>query len=499
MNNLRVTRSRSKQYQLAFIQAIAKNDASQVQALLGSVDVNKPTAWPGRDENELLTPIVYAVSNNHVETANLLVNVSNLEETDAKGRTPLILAVRQGNEDLIHALLEAGANVNSSDQKGGTVLMHTAHGKLNCRLGHAAQMVVLNQIMDTTDRAQVTALFESLKPPRDKVVREFLIRDADVNAVDDWGNTALMHATKIGRTGMVKALLEYGADLNATATDGSTCLILAIKTQNFKIFCDLVRHRANLNAVDEDGNSALILSIEAKFQHGVWVLLQHGADPNTVDIHGRTALILAAQSHMELMVRSLLDFGADVNATGPDGRTALIHACKRALPQLSPSQQQTQDFVIGSYLRSPRWIARHPGLTVPLIQHPHVRGVVPLLIAFGSDVNMSDNRGLTALAHASSRGFREHMNLLLAHQTTDVDAPATSGLTGTSSVLNKKKSGRDFISQFCFVFSSDAGFLSRSRGSCEIVVTKWGGRFCQRSFWPHCNPYGGYRRPHRRH
>ena len=128
MNNLRVTRSRSKQYQLAFSQAIAKNDASQVQTLLGSVDVNKPTAWPGRDENELLTPIVYALSNKHVETASLLVNVSNLEETDANGRTPLILAVRQGDEHLIHALLEAGANVNASDQKGGTVLMHAAYG-----------------------------------------------------------------------------------------------------------------------------------------------------------------------------------------------------------------------------------------------------------------------------------------------------------------------------------------------------------------------------------
>lgn len=49
---------------------------------------------------------------------------------DTDGRTPLLVACKEGNIEVIKILLEAAANVNQPSKDGRTPLMEAIEGKL---------------------------------------------------------------------------------------------------------------------------------------------------------------------------------------------------------------------------------------------------------------------------------------------------------------------------------------------------------------------------------
>jgi ankyrin repeat protein len=109
------------------------------------------------------------------------------------GRTPLMGAVYNGDLAAVMALLEAGAAVNASTQSGITSLIIAA--------SKGAQVCVRSQILAA-----------------------LLSAGATVDAADSSGWTALMHVSDIGA---VTALLQAGADVN-TAANGTTSLMLPV-------------------------------------------------------------------------------------------------------------------------------------------------------------------------------------------------------------------------------------------------------------------------------
>jgi len=54
----------------------------------------------------------------------LLEDGADVNELDADGRTPVLLATRGNHVDTVRALVEAGADPNIADRQGTTALQH---------------------------------------------------------------------------------------------------------------------------------------------------------------------------------------------------------------------------------------------------------------------------------------------------------------------------------------------------------------------------------------
>ena len=117
-------------------------------------------------------------------------------DVNAKGKysgwTPLILASRNGEMDLVNFLLAYGADVN---EESGV-------------------------------RSR-TAIMEAARNRKVDAVKALLTADPDLDAVDWEGYTVLMFAAVSGQSDIVDVLLTHGADVNVKNKVGSSALMMA--------------------------------------------------------------------------------------------------------------------------------------------------------------------------------------------------------------------------------------------------------------------------------
>jgi biopolymer transport protein ExbD len=113
------------------------------------------------------------------------------QDSLAAQRATLLGAITYGQVGLVKQLLESGADPNTTDPNGNTLLMLAAGN------GHV------------------------------DLVKLLLAHGADADAAAPLGSTALMFAAFHGHTEVVTVLLDNGADVNATAQLGLTAVRLA--------------------------------------------------------------------------------------------------------------------------------------------------------------------------------------------------------------------------------------------------------------------------------
>lgn len=124
----------------------------------------------------------------------------DIEVTDAKGYTPLVIASYNGQAPATAALLAAGAQVDGgADARGNTALMGV------CFKGY-------------TEIAQI-----------------LLDAGADVNRRNGVGQTALMMAALVNKTAVIDLLLEHGADPRIADAAGNSVHSLAVSQGNAEL------------------------------------------------------------------------------------------------------------------------------------------------------------------------------------------------------------------------------------------------------------------------
>lgn len=141
-------------------------------------------------------------------------STASIDSIDRKGKSPLHYAVRGGNQELLAALLAAGADINLRDSLGNTALNTAATcGTLDTvqlLLGHGAD-IELADIDGSTPLAS-TACFN-----RPEVTKVLLDRGADTEAADNEKWTPLIWAVKKDNLEVVKLLLDHSAKVEAAS------------------------------------------------------------------------------------------------------------------------------------------------------------------------------------------------------------------------------------------------------------------------------------------
>ncbi|NXJ83941.1 AN34C protein, partial [Trogon melanurus] len=145
------------------------------------------------------------------------------------GGNPLLKAVWLGRLRLTRLLLEGGAYINESNEKGETALM------VACITKHVDQQSI----------------------NKAKMVKYLLDNRADPNIQDTSGKTALMHACIRGAGGdVVSLLLENGADPSLEDHSGASALVHAINADDK----DVLQHL--LDACKAQGKEVIIITMD---------------------------------------------------------------------------------------------------------------------------------------------------------------------------------------------------------------------------------------------
>jgi ankyrin repeat protein len=275
-------------------------DPEEIEAWLTSVDnnlsifdllVKNIPEKMVRNKNYHFTIFKQAISEGHIEAIKKIFDYKfDVNLQNGNGVTPLILAAKEGNAEIVELLLQNGSDVNHKS------------------------------IFET-------ALMQAVSQGYKSVVKILLENKADVNAQVHGGETAMWHLIRKKDPMMFDLLLEYGADINIKTRFGNTLLMEAVRGDDIDMVRLLISNGADVNAVDELGESPLMKAAEASRLPSVRLLIEMGADVQHKNKLGETALMKAVgkwRNHE--ILKLLLEKGIDTQTVSKLGQTAIMLA-----------------------------------------------------------------------------------------------------------------------------------------------------------------------------
>ncbi len=382
----------------------------------------------------------------------LLAAKADANARNAKGETPLLLALQAGCEPLARALLQGGAKTSLATPDGVTPLgVAVAAGRMDlvrlllengakpdAPLARGEEARPLEQAMRSgnlelgqallaagasTSRRfgdGETPLTQGLKMPDGAWCRLLVRYGADVNQTNRAGLTPLQICVESAKGGIVDWLLDQGASLDLRtpalragmpagwmALEGETPLHQAAHVGSVMVE-KLLKCGAlgQVKARRADGATPLHLAAEMRSDdrsRSVMLLLAAGADPNAIDKAHETPLHRAVESGSVVSARLLLAAGAEVEAETTAGLTPLHMAAM--LPERTGRTGQGGD---GATRTTPSEMIR-------------------LLLTAGADPGAGDADGCTPLALAVREANLESARLLLGRSKGKLHSVTHSG------------------------------------------------------------------------
>jgi uncharacterized protein len=267
--------------------------------------------------------------------------------SDGSGRTKLIEAVKNGDRDVVRALLAKKVNVNAADADGATAIHWAAYRdeeeSVDLLIHAGANVNAANDL-------GATPLWLASQNGSVLIVSRLLKAGATPNAALLLGETPLMVAARSGKADVAELLLAKGANVNARAARRQTALMWAAAQKHSDVVRVLLAHGADIHArsetwsqvmavpphghadynrrVPHGGDTALMFAVRAGDLASAELLVAAGANVNDHDAWGVSALVLAGHSGYRDISEFLLEKGADPNLTNA-GFTALHEAIMR--------------------------------------------------------------------------------------------------------------------------------------------------------------------------
>uniref|UniRef100_A0A8C9L836 Ankyrin 3 n=1 Tax=Pavo cristatus TaxID=9049 RepID=A0A8C9L836_PAVCR len=332
-----------------------------------------------------ITPLHVASKRGNANMVKLLLDRgAKIDAKTRDGLTPLHCGARSGHEQVVEMLLDRGAPILSKTKNGLSPLhMATQGDHLNC-----VQLLIQHNV------------------PVDDVTNDYL--------------TALHVAAHCGHYKVAKVLLDKKANPNAKALNGFTPLHIACKKNRIKVMELLLKHGASIQAVTESGLTPIHVAAFMGHVNIVSQLMHHGASPNTTNVRGETALHMAARAGQTEVVRYLVQNGAQVEAKAKDDQTPL-HISAR-LGKADIVQQLLQQGASPNAATTSGYTPLH------LSAREGHEDVASVLLEHGASLAIITKKGFTPLHVAAKYGKIEVANLLL-QKNASPDASGKSGLT----------------------------------------------------------------------
>lgn len=228
-----------------------------------------------------LMVLIYEKHYRHFAVKFINENPDQVNLTNGDGWTALHIACFQIEKDccrydvqgdIICALIDAGADINSQDNEGYTPLMRLLDRDDG---GWLESVDIFNVLMGKSCDVNLqnwqgeTALHIYIRYGSDpRIIAPILGAGFDINCVDDFGKNVLM----------IFASRYHG------------CYHLGGGVQIVRNFKTMIRHGININSQDQDGNT--VLHMVARCNDLVQLLIQNGSDVNIRNNNNKSPIML---------------------------------------------------------------------------------------------------------------------------------------------------------------------------------------------------------------
>ena len=348
-----------------------------VDELIDTADVNQPATHDAK-----MTPLCSACVGNHLPIVEKLLKhpYIQLDLANQHGWRPAHFAAKQGNIDILLALLIQGADVNAVSNTNDTpLLMACEYGKEGAVEKHSDYS---------------------------GCIRLMLSRGADINAVDHEGWTPLITLCRYSDdVDTAKTLIDHWANVNAASDNGFTPLIQAAGNGCLQLISTLLDNGAVINSQEDSGCTALYHTAKLGHRACLETLIRAGADVNICSSLGRTPLLSAASHGQLSTLEVLIAAGCDVNHRTHSGMSVLIAAaqdghadCMEALFQAGAENITFND----------------DNALMAACDGEHIRCIEMLLKRDDVDVNAKDEECCSALYTIAENGDLDCLRLLLS-------------------------------------------------------------------------------------
>jgi ankyrin repeat protein len=245
----------------------------------------------------------------------LLEAGANPNTRDQRARTPLLIATSTRNEKLLHQLLKAAPDLSTVDATGTSALGYAA---VNCD----AQIfkTLVNQGAKDSDSTK-PALIRVFKSCDNAA--EFLatIRGNLVGAVDGDGRSIVWYAAGLENSAIFSTALAAGGDITVADKQGYTPLHVAALTGRLEIIKLILALGGSADVQSRDGATPLMLAASAGRSDSVSLLVEQTSDIDVKDSAGDTALLRAVRGGQHDSIKILLQKGANRRARSISGET----------------------------------------------------------------------------------------------------------------------------------------------------------------------------------
>ncbi|XP_076837477.1 transient receptor potential cation channel subfamily A member 1a isoform X2 [Brachyhypopomus gauderio] len=310
--------------------------------------------------------------------------------------SPLHLAVRGGNLEVIKLCIARGAKVDLQQCDKSTAL------HLACSQGATEAVKImllacsnLRETINITDGARQTPLHKASIFDHYELAEYLLSQGADIDFMDYKGHSPLLLATSCGAWRTVNVLLSHGANLKLKDRAGCNFLHLVILQPGGlrNLPAEVLQHEAVKELLNDE------------------------------DSEGCTPLHYACRLGIPDSVKNMLGLEVSLDQKSKEKKSALhfaaeygrINTCKRLLETMTDTRLLNEGDERG---RTPLHLAS---------RHGHVR-VVQLLLRKGALFH-SDYTGWTSLHHAAAEDYTRTMETLLMANIKLLDKTDADGNT----------------------------------------------------------------------